>query len=164
MDSITTSVWRQRGSCVVFDRQALSPLLAAAGVISLRQALAWTEKPLPDEPPTKTILIFGLETTLQILPPSRAYNFLLYRVRPLLRKLQQVWPACGLVLAFTAPEAAFVEDSMNDEVFYKRSDQQRVRLSEGLWDGGAAVNLKRIVRETEQGREEKLGYHVARIS
>ncbi|MDR1534891.1 MAG: hypothetical protein LBU64_07325 [Planctomycetota bacterium] len=166
MDVMSIDVWREKGSSVVFDREALSSLLAAGDAISLRQALSWLEQSLPADPPERreSLLISGLETVLQVLSPPEAYDFLIYRVRPVIRELQAAWPACGLVFRFASPGQAFAEGGMNDEVLFRRRDQQTVRLSDGLWDGGATIGLKRIVRATEQGGEETLGYHVARIS
>jgi hypothetical protein len=165
MDSISATIWQRKGSCVVFDRHALGPLIEAGGILSLRQALSWTTAPLPAEPPGKSILISGLETILHTLPPQETHDFLLRRIQPLIIKLQNTWTECGLIFGFASPAQVFIEDAMSDEVLYKRSDQQKIRLSEGLWDGSATVNMKRIVRETsEQGKEETLGWYVARIS
>lgn len=164
MDALSATVWQRRGSCVVFDRRALGPLIEAGGIISLRQALAWTTA-LPAAPPGRSILVSGLETILQTLPAGETHDFLLRRIRPLIIKLQNTWTECGLIFGFAAPAQAFIEDAMSDEVLYKRSDQQKIHLSEGLWDGSATVNMKRIVREASaQGKEEILGWYVARIS
>jgi hypothetical protein len=164
MESVSATLWQRKGSCVVFDRHALGPLIEAGCIISLRQALSWTTTSLPAEPPGRSILISGLETILQTLPPQETHDFLLRRVRPLIIKLQNTWTECGLIFGFTAPAQAFIEDAMSDEILYKRTDQQKIRLSEGLWDGSAAVNMKRIVRESGQGKKETLGWYVARIS
>jgi hypothetical protein len=122
---------------------------------------------LPSTPPgaRRTILVSGLETVMEILPPQEAHDFLVRRVRPLLMELQNRWTDCGIVFGFTAHPQTFKEQAMDEEVLYQRRDQQKVRLSEGLWDGTATVNMKRIVRDAaEQGKEESLGYYVARIS
>ncbi|WP_413894508.1 hypothetical protein, partial [Candidatus Skiveiella danica] len=59
----------------------------------------------------------------------------------------------------------FEETSLEEEVLFRRRDRKQVRLSEGLWDGSATVNMKRVVREGDQpGEEVIVGYYVARIS
>lgn len=163
MNTISSPVWKQRGSCIIFDSLTLGELLSENNAISLRNALSWRDK-LPLEPPSNSILIYGLQTMLEILSPDDAYSFLLHRIRPLLMQLQNDWPACGVILAFTAPSQAFVEDPVDDEVFYVRLDKSKIRLSDGLWDGSASVNIKRLVKAADNGKEETIGYYVARIS
>jgi hypothetical protein len=166
MESISATVWQRKGSSVVFDRQSLSPFIATGWVVSLRQALGWRNN-MPSTPPDakRTILVSGLETMLEILPPQEAYDFLVRRVRPLLMELQNCWTDCGVVFRFAAHPQAFKEQAMDEEVIYLRRDKKEIRLSEGLWDGTATVNMKRIVRaDAEQGKEDALGYYVARIS
>lgn len=163
MNTISSSVWKQRGSCIIFDSLTLGELLAENSPISLRKALSWRDH-LPPDPPSASIPIYGLQTMLEILSPDDAYAFLLHRMRPLLMQLQNNWPACGVIMAFTAPGPAFVEDPVDDEIFYVRRDQQRIRLSDGLWDGSASVSLKRLARIADNGKEDIIGYYVARIS
>lgn len=163
MNTLSSQVWKNRGSCVIFDSQTLGDLLAADEAVSLRQALGWLNK-LPDDPPSASIVIYGLQTILEILPPEDANSFLLHRVRPLLTLIQNNWPACGVILAFTAPRQAFEEEPVDDEVLYVRRGQGKIRLSDGLWDGSASVNLKRLVKDGPNGKKEIIGYYVARIS
>ena len=166
MDSISTTVWQRKGSCVIFDQKSLGPLIAQGAVISLRQALTWA-KDLPAVPPVsgRTILISGLETVIETMEPQETEDFLSRRIRPLLIHLQNRWTDCGVVFGFTSHPKTFEEKSFEEEVLFRRRDRKQVRLSEGLWDGSAAVNMKRVVRESDKpGEEVIIGYYVARIS
>lgn len=164
MDVISNTVWQRKGSCIVFDQKSLSPFIT--NVISLRQILSWTNG-LPIDPPVpgKTILISGLETIIETMEPQDAEEFLSRRIRPLLKELQQRWVDFGIVFGFSAHSNCFEETSMEEEVLFHRRDQKQIRLSEGLWDGSATINMKRIVREEDKPESEIIvGYYVARIS
>lgn len=166
MDIISNNVWQRRGSCVVFDKESLGSFISDGAVVSLRQVLPWI-KTLPAKPPVpgRTILISGLETVIETMTPEEAEDFLTRRVRPLLIHLQNRWTDCGIVFGFTSHPKAFEETVLKEEVLFRRRDRMKVRLSEGLWDGSATVNMKRIVREgAKQGAEITVGYYVARIS
>jgi len=162
MEDFSANSWRYKGSSLVFDRGVLSGLLETAQIYSLRQALSWQNNPPPPPASRSTILISGLETLMQLLPPPKAHDFLLYRIRPLVIRLQNSWE-CGLIFGFASPPQAFTEDPLSDEVIYQTSSRQQVRLSAGIWGAGDA--LKRLVHGVSaQGKEETLGYHVPRLS
>ena len=166
MDTISNNVWQRRGSCVIFDQKSLGTFISDGAVVSLRQALAWS-KELPTNPPVpgRTIIISGLETVIETMEPQEAEDFLSRRIRPLLIHLQNRWTDYGFVFGFTSHPKTFEETVLKEEVLFRRRDRKQVRLSEGLWDGSATVNMKRIVREgAQQGAEIIVGYYVARIS
>lgn len=166
MNNISIDVWKRKGSSVIFDQSSLAPLISADVQISLREFLSWGNA-LPATPPIsqKSILVSGLETILETMEPIEANTFLVQRIRPMLIQIQSNWTDIGVVFGFSAHRKAFEETSMNEEVVFKRRDRQAVRLSDGLWDGSATVNMKRVVREaTSQQEESTLGYYVARIS
>ena len=166
METISNTVWKRKGSCIVFDQKSLGPFIADGSVISLRQMLTWT-KGLPANPPVpgKTILISGLETIIETMDTREAEDFLFRRIRPLLIDIQNCWNNCGIVFGFSAHSNAFKETLLEEEVLFHRRDQNQIRLSEGLWDGSATINMKRIVREGDKPESEIIvGYYVARIS
>ena len=166
METISNTVWQRKGSSIVFDQKSLGPFIADGSVISLRQMLSWT-KDLPENPPVpgKTILVSGLETIVETMASPEAEAFLSRRVRPLIIDLQNRWNNCGMVFGFSAHRNAFKETSLEEEVLFQRRDKKQIRLSEGLWDGSAAINMKRIVREGDKPESEIIiGYYVARIS
>jgi hypothetical protein len=166
METISNTVWQRRGSSIVFDQQSLGPFIRQGAVVSLRKAFSWM-KALPSVPPVpgQTILISGLETIVETLSPDEAEDFLIRRIRPFIIELQNRWTDCGIIFGFSAHKKAFEETSFEEEIIFRRRDQKVVRLSEGLWDGSAAVNMKRIMRMDDKlGKEIVIGYYVARIS
>jgi|SRR5690554_4048720 len=166
MDSISTDVWKRKGSAVVFNQSSLAPLISSGAIISLRTFLSWSDK-LPENVPVpeKTVLVCGLETIIETMEPLDASDFLARRIRPLLTDIQNRWTGIGVVFGFTAHPKTFEENSFSEEILFKRRDRKKVRLSDGLWDGSAGFNLRRIVRETNaQTSEITLGYYVSRIS
>jgi len=166
METISNTVWQRKGSCIVFDQKSIGPFIADGAVISLRQMLSWKNR-LPANPPVpgKTILISGLETIIETMGTREAEDFLSRRIRPLLIDLQNHWNNCGIIFGFSAHRNAFKETSFEEEVLFHRRDKKEIRLSEGLWDGSATVNMKRIVSEGDNPEQEIIvGYYVARIS
>ncbi len=166
MDTISNTVWQRKGSSIIFDQEQLAPFLEKGAVVSLCDALGWM-KAFPPLPPVngQTIVICGIETMLETLAEDAVDDFLIQRVRPLLMKLQNHWTACGVVLGFSFNPNKFEESPMQEEVLFKRGTRSKVRLSEGLWDGSATVNMRRIVDiERRPGQEIIIGYYVARIS
>lgn len=166
METISNTVWQRKGSSIIFDQKSLGPFIADGSVISLRRMLSWT-KGLPINPPVpgKTILISGLETMIQTMVVDEAEAFLSQRIRPLIIDLQNRWSNCGIIFGFSEHSNAFKVTSREEEVLFHRRDQKEIRLSEGLWDGSATINMKRIVREGDKLESEIIvGYYVARIS
>lgn len=166
MDPISSSVWQRKGSCVVFDQESLGPLIAVGALVSLRTFLGW-HRQMPATPPVpgKTVLVSGLETVLETFAAAEADDFLAQRIRPVIIELQNRWTDAGIVFGFTTHHKAFKETSLEEEVLFLRRDQKTVRLTEGLWDGSATVNMKRLVREgAEPAGDVVIGYYVARIS
>ena len=151
---------------MVFDQQSLGEFISNGDMISLRTFLSWG-KQWPASPPVsgKTILVCGLETLLDTLTTGESDEFLVQRIRPIIIELQNRWPDRGLVFGFTSHEKAFEETSYEEEVLFRRRDRTTVRLTDGLWDGSATLNMKRLVREgTEPSTDSVTGYYVARIS
>ncbi|MGC9194425.1 MAG: hypothetical protein ACP5IL_03105 [Syntrophobacteraceae bacterium] len=166
METISNTVWQRKGSCVVFDRKSLGGLIYDGSLISLREAMSWS-KETPSSPPVsgRTLLVSGLETVIEVADPQDAEDFLTQRIRPLLISLQTRWTDCGLVFGFSSHAKAFEETSLEEEVLFRRRDRKTVRLSKALWNGSGALDMRRVVRETDKpGEETIVGYYVARIS
>jgi len=159
MKELHNDSWKRRGSSVIFNQQTLLTFISSQ--VSLRQALLWEEN-LPPEPPfdSKSILIMGLETILETsADPKNAEDFLLKRVQPLLRHLQNRWDSIGIILGFNCTHKTF-EISVHDESLnYLRGGKTPINISNGLWDGSAPSNMMQIYED-----EVLIGYHVSRIS
>ena len=160
----SSTSWKRRGSSVVFDREALAPLIGGeAWMVPLRQALAWREK-LPVAPPAvSTILITGLEAVLEGLSVSEAEAFLEQRIGPLLEKIQHHWNNCGIVFGFAASDSSLRVTGADEQIVFNAGGGKKVCLSQPLWNGSATLNLSRLF-EMRDGKQVTLGYHVMRIS
>jgi len=158
MRELNNDSWKRRGSSVIFHHPTLNSSITSQ--VSLRHALSWLNN-LPPEPPvnSKTILIIGLETMLEILEPPEAEDFLLKRIQPLLRHLQNRWDSIGILLGFTNSSKAFDISIHDESLNFLRRDRKNINLSNGLWDGSAPSNMLEILENGEQ-----IGYHVSRIS
>lgn len=166
MESISNTVWQRKGSCVVFNKTCLGEFIASGSVVSLRQFLGWG-KAVPSSPPVsgRTILVSGLETVIESLPSIEAEEFLARRIRPVLISLQGRWTNCGIVFGFSAHEKAFKETALEEEVIFNRHGNEEIRLSDGLWDGSATMNMRRLVVEDDAtSKETCIGYYVSHIS
>lgn len=164
MREMSSSAWLRQGSSLVFDKESLSPLIGSYSLISLRQALSWMQS-WPSQLPGNrdTVLIGGLETILQVLPPLEAEDFLRTCVKSFLMEARDRWDRCGLVFGFGSPERAFVITPTDEEVIFIRGDREQIRLSYALWDGTATLNVTRLIRDDGEN-STIIGYHVPRIS
>ena len=164
MRDMSSSAWLRRGSSIVFDRFTLGPIIGGDALVSVREALSWMNA-WPSKPPGigPTVLVYGIETFLDVMESDEAQNFLKVRVKPLVQEFQSRWDQCGLVFGFGTHEKSFVVTASDEEVLFIRRDGARVRLSYSLWDGSATMSVARLIRE-EQGKSIVVGYYVARIS
>ena len=161
------SAWKRRGSSIIFDQEEIQALLNANAMISLREFLSWKEN-IPENPPIEgqTLLVCGLETLMDTLPAQEAQTFLETRIRPLIKEIQDVWTETGIIFGFSQGSQVFQETSgSREEVLFLRNDDQKVRISEGLWDGTATLNMQRLEKEfISEHQKVTIGYYVARIS
>jgi len=158
MKELTNDSWKRRGSSVIFHHPTINLFINSQ--VSLRHALSWLTN-LPSEPPvnSKTILIMGLETMLEILEPTEAEDFLLKRIQPLLRHLQNRWDSMGILFGFSGSPKTFDISIHDESLNFLRRDRKSINLSNGLWDGSAPSSMMEILIN-----EERIGYHVSRIS
>jgi hypothetical protein len=163
---LSATTWQRRGSSIVWDRDALGPLLSADCLVSLRKALSWRGG-WPVEPPGSgsTVLVGGLETCLEILAPEEAERFLRGTIKPFIVEFQAHWDQRGLVFGFGTSAHSFQLQGSTEELLFVRRDRRAVRLSFAMWDGSSTLNLTRLLREDTQFRNGvAIGYYVQRIS
>lgn len=166
MREMSSSAWLRRGSSIVFDKQSLGPLISSGSLISIREALSWM-KAWPTEPPSgsRTVLVGGLETCLEVLTSQDAERFLREPVKAFILQFQERWDQVGLVFGFGTSPSSFEVTSAEEEIIFRRRGGERVRLSYFMWDGSSTLNLTRLVRDGDQpGKQVTVGYHVLRIS
>ena len=166
MRDLSSTTWQRRGSSVIWDRDALGPLLAADCLVSLRQVLGWRDH-WPAEPPGNgsTVLVGGLETCLEVLVPEEAERFLRGTIKPFIIEFQAHWDQRGMVFGFGTSQHSFRLEGATEELYFVRRDRRHVRLSFAMWDGSSTLNLTRLLREDPQTRNRAtIGYYVQRIS
>lgn len=166
MNVLTGTSWKRHGSSIIFMLAEIRELLRERAMVSLQDFLSWRRNP-PEEPPVpgNTILVCGLEAILDTLPAEEAEEFLRTKIRPVIKIVNNQWTETGIVFGFADYHKFEETGGLNEEVLMLRSDEQKIRLSEGLWDGTAALNMLRI--ETPFIGEKqmvRIGYHVQRIS
>ena len=166
MNTLSTTSWKRHGSSIIFALAEIQELLRENAMVSLREFLSWRQE-IPEEPPVRgnTILVSGLEAILDTLPADEAEEFLRTKVRPVIKRVNNLWTETGIVFGFTDSSKFKEAGGLNEEVLMLRSDRQKIRISEGLWDGTAALNMLRI-ETLFIGNQQmvRIGYHVQRIS
>lgn len=161
MREMSGTAWRGRGSSIVFDKRMLGPLLASCPVVSLRQALSWMSHwPSPAPPSGSTVVVGGLDTILETLPPAEAEAFVRRRIRALINEFQQQWDQCGLVFGMLVPTQRF-KVTVQGEVLFVTRDHDEIRLSATVWNGSATDDLfELVVNDAATGQQVRGGFHV----
>ena len=164
MNTLSNDAWKRQGSSILFDAEEIQKLLNENAMVSLRTFFSWDRNIPTDAPvPGQTVLICGLETVLDSLSEREAQEFLMRKVKPLVKKIQQEWTNTGLVFGFSQGAQVFQEtNGLEEEVLFLRNDNTSVRISEWLWGGTTAQNLHRI--EKKVNGQKIAGYYVAHIS
>lgn len=160
-----STAWKRRGSSIIFDHELIKDLLDSSAMVSLREFMSWKNAPATPPFSGKTVMVCGLDVVLDALSPDDALDFLTMEIRPVIIEIQQVWPDVGVVFGFSGAKAFSESTMMSEEVLFARRDDSHVRISEGLWDGTATLNMQRL--ETQfAGNQQWVpsGYYVARIS
>lgn len=166
MKEMFNDAWKRRGSSIVFDQESLGPLIANGHMVSLRAALGWMSAwPATPPVPGRTVLVVGLETMLQVMPPAAAQDFLRQVAKPFILRFQQRCPEHGLVFGFVGSDKSFkTTDDAAEEILYRVPGDQTIRLSFALWDGTSTLDITRLLRQPTGKPVTTLGYHVSRIS
>lgn len=161
MREMSGTSWRGRGSSIVFDKRLLGPLLASCPVVSLRQALSWVPNwPAPAPPSGSTVVVGGLETVLEALPPADAEAFVRRRIRALINEFQQQWDQCGLVFGMLAAPQRFKVTVQGQVLFVTRTHDE-IRLSATVWNGSASDDLFELTfKDAATGQQVRGGFHV----
>jgi hypothetical protein len=164
MKEISADSWKRQGSSVIWDKAELEKLLTSASLVSLRQFLSWHDA-WPAQLPRKsrTILVGGLQTCLELLSPGDGEAFLLNRVQALIRRQQSKMEQVGVVFAFhNATHRAFEITQRDEEISYKRAGQPLMPISVPLWGRGSSTDIHLVLRSGQP--REAIGYHVRRVS
>ena len=149
---------------MIWDRDTLQSLLPVASLVSLRTFLTWHDAwPVQLPRNSRTILVGGLQTSLELLSPAEGEAFLLNRVQALISRQQSKMEQVGVVFAFhNATHRAFDITQRDEEISYKRAGQPLMPLSVPLWGRGSSADIHLVLRSNQP--REAIGYHVRRIS
>ncbi|MDB6021533.1 MAG: hypothetical protein JWQ04_1390 [Pedosphaera sp.] len=164
MKELSADSWKRQGSSVIWDKDTLQTLLPIASLVSLRTFLSWHDT-WPAQLPrnSRTILVGGLQTCLELLSPAEGAAFLLNRVQTLISRQQSKMEQVGVVFAFhNATHRAFDVTQRDEEISYKRTGQPLMPLSVPLWGRGSSADIHLVLRSGQP--REPIGYYVRRIS
>lgn len=166
MEEMTSSVWKWKGSSIVWSRELLGPIILNTEATPLREVLKWLRSGFPQSPPgnSKTVLVGGLQTVLETMPDAEtATDWLRANIRPLCREAGRQ-SAVALVFAMDGPGRLFTHNEADDLVYYGRgSDKSKqVLLTRAIWNGAATGKgaYKLIAEEAK----EVGGYYVQHVS
>ncbi len=166
MRALEVNSWLRKGSSIIYHKEMLAPLITQGCLVSLRQALSWRRQ-WPDSPPGngQTVLVGGLDTCLQLLSESEGEELLRHQIKMFIHEIQDVWPNRGLVFGFMSPANAFVTTDSDEQLLYTRNPGSQMRLSAGLWNGTATLDMCELLVLDPQTRQKvRGGFHVPRIS
>jgi hypothetical protein len=160
---VDSTMWRTRGSSVVFDKVMLGSLLNEGSLVSLRQALRWLDV-WPSMPPVfgQSVLVAGLDAVLEVLPREEAEGFARQRIRKLIAEFQDRWTEFSLVFGLNTPAQRIWEDPVTEHVFFITRTDERICLSTDLWNGSATTDMGRLVRTDDRGKLVVGGYYAPR--
>jgi len=167
MQQMSNDAWKRIGSSIVWMPELLSPLIATGQAVSLRQAIGWLDE-WPAEPPggLRTVLIGGLQASLEVLGRERGLEFLRKQVMPLLRRAQGDWPDAGIVFGMTGPASVFRVDEQTNFVFMRVPGGDEIDLTRGLWNGAGRDAFEVMGKTTIAGKEAvaRGGFHARHLS
>jgi hypothetical protein len=164
MKELSADSWKRQGSSVIWDKDSLQALLPTASLVSLREFLSWHDAwPAQLPRPSRTILVAGLQTCLEVLNADEGEAFLLNRVQALIRRQQSRLERFGVIFEFhTASLRAFEVTQREEDISYKRAAQSLVPLSAPLWGRGTSAEIQILLRSSQS--RDHIGFHVRRIS
>ena len=167
MQEMTAQSWKRRGCSIVWSPELLASLITDGEAIPLRTALEWERHGLPDNPPggSKTVLVGGLQTVLEVMPDAdTGYAWLRRNVLSLCRMWSNHWAGVGLVFGMDGPGRLFQLNESDDLVYFGRGAERDTKLclTRAIWNGAATGNG--VFKLMTQGAKEIGGFHVVRVS
>jgi len=167
------TTWMQSGISILWDADALNGLCPADSVRSLRELLRLYEGGWPEHGLNlvnkRTLVITGLEATMDTLSPDEAVEWLEQKVYPAIRSFQDsvadgggeaaliLWFADQRRLAYTAAD--------NTHHWYCAGQHRSKSIPIGrcIWNG-AESSVRKIVTFGADGKQRHIGLFLRRIS
>ena len=165
--------WTRRGISILWDADCLNQLCQPQQVVSLRRLLqlhaaGWPEADLPLVNDT-TLVVAGLESCVDALPPDEAEQWLEHVIYPVIISYQREVADGGnqAALIFWLVEHARLAYRTSDDTYYWHCSgeykQQQIPLSHCLFNG-AQHDLRRIHVPGDKKAAQWVGLFHPRIS
>ena len=165
--------WTRRGISILWDADCLNQLCQPQQVVSLRRLLqlhaaGWPEADLPLVNDT-TLVVAGLESCVDALPPDEAEQWLEHVIYPVIISYQREVADGGnqAALIFWLVEYARLAYRTSDDAYYWHCSgeykQQQIPLSHCLFNG-AQHDLRRIHVPGDKKAAQWVGLFHPRIS
>lgn len=165
MNETTTNAWLRQGCSLIWDPDFLTPLLQKNSPVPLREVLLWSRQGFPAAPPVEgsTVLVAGLQTCLETLPPAQAFTLLRTLIQPMIRRWQDTWPSYGLVFGLKCSWSQWRIDT-NEHAHLRVRTNDEIDVTFALWNGAARGVLKLVVSpEESSGLDTKSKTQPSRI-
>ena len=165
-------VWKRQGISLVWGPEALATVCRGDQVISLHQFFQLSREDWPEDgldammvADGRALVVAGLETALDMLPPDEVTEWIEMTLYPVLRSYQQAVADGGrgasLILWIAVPNRFVSSLSTDPHVRWITKDRSEVEITRALFNG-AADDVRSIVSNDTSGKI--IGLYHPRIS
>lgn len=158
--------WPRRGFAILWDTQTLGELVRPSDVLSMRELFA-----IKDQwPDVDTLVVAGLEGSLDVLSSADAHTWLTGEFRDLILSFQDFYEGqAGLILWVPSGHRRISMNGATEEYFWTHRDSGDGGLPIGrLLFSGAESEVERLLNSDEPGVDPDgkhwIGLHHPRIS
>jgi hypothetical protein len=158
--------WPRRGFAILWDTQTLGELVRPNDVLSMRELFALKER----WPDVDTLVVAGLEGSLDVLSSADAHAWLTGDFRDLIMSFQDFYEGqAGLILWVPSGHSRISMNGATEEYFWTHRDSGECGLPIGrLLFSGAESEVERLLNTDEPGVDADgkhwIGLHHPRIS
>lgn len=149
------SVWQRRGTSWLWDEEARNTICKPSEVWSLRQFLQAKSR-WPEDLPSndgKTLVVAGLDGSLDLLPPSEAETWLADCIKPAILSFQDEWGSDGALLFWLPSGHTRIRvNAATDEVSWlcHAPHGHQIDLGRILWGQANEYPQEILLRESAQ--------------
>ena len=170
--TLQDDIWTRRGISLLWDAESLADVCTPQQVVSLRRflqlgSLGWPEEHLPfvNE---KVIVVAGLESVIDALPPEEATEWLEQVVyRGIVSFEHEVSKATEAALVLWVSDSRRLEYRTSDDTYYwhcaTEYKGQMIPLSRCLFNGGQG-DTRRIHTHDSSKKEKWIGLFHPKVS